>query len=211
MRRGLEDSGLACEAAADAESAESALNDAPQEFDIILLDVMLPGRSGWEFLERLRNGAHDTPVIFITARHGVAERVRGLHLGADDYILKPFAFEELLARIGAVLRRRKRTEVAVHDLVIDLERGTVEREGRRVDLSPREFAMLRVLLEAEGRTLSRKELLRAVWGYEFDPGTNLVDVLVARVRRRIDPSRKGIIETRRGQGYRMALAERILP
>jgi len=147
------------------------------------------------------------PVIFVTARRGVEDRIKGLRTGADDYILKPFEFDELLARIEAVLRRRQTIPVyELGDLRIDVARRIVERNGDRVELSPKEFDLLRTLAEAKGRTVSRVELLKVVWGITFDPETNVVDALIARLRRRIDRSGPPVIETVIGEGYRLAAA-----
>jgi two-component system copper resistance phosphate regulon response regulator CusR len=174
-------------------------------FDLILLDVMMPGRSGWDLLEELRGCGDATPVIFVTARHEVDERVRGLRLGADDYVIKPFDLAELLARIHAVLRRRGApTLVQVGDLRIDLVRRNVEDAGRRIELSALEFSLLRALAEAKGRVLSRRELLRQVWDIDFETGTNAVDVQVARLRRKIGKSGPLLVQTVVGQGYRLA-------
>jgi len=144
-------------------------------------------------------------VIFVTARRGVEDRVKGLRTGADDYLLKPFEFDELLARIEAVARRRAAVPVLVFgDLRIDVARRIVERAGERIDLSPKEFDLLRMLAEAKGRTVSRTELLNVVWGIRFDPETNVVDALVARLRRRVDRRGTPMIETVIGEGYRLA-------
>jgi len=199
ISRGLEESGIQCATAGDPDEAMLLLDE--QRFDLILLDVMMPGRSGWEFLEELRKDGDTTPVIFLTARQAVDERVKGLRLGADDYIIKPFEFSELLARIEAVVRRRPNLTVALGDLKLDLSKRTVERAGRRIDVSPQEFDLLRVLVEARGRVLSRAELLRDVWNIDFDPGTNVVQVQVARLRRKLEASGGPLIQTVVGQGY----------
>jgi DNA-binding response OmpR family regulator len=197
MQRGLEESGMSCEAASNGDEAWARLSAAGTgAFDLVLLDVMMPGSSGWEVLEKMRASGDATPVIFLTARHAVEERVKGLRLGADDYIIKPFDFSELLARIEAVRRRHMAAAPLVVDtLRIDLERRVVECHGVRIEMSPREFELLLALARAKGQALSRPELLKQVWGMDFDPGTNVVNVLVARLRRRIEPWAPGLIRT----------------
>ncbi len=205
VAKGLETHGIESVSASDGAEAlsvlERSLADRP---DLILLDVMMPGKTGMEFLEELRRRGYDLPVIFVTARRGVEDRVKGLRLGADDYILKPFEFDELLARIEAVIRRRQSVPVfEVGELRIDVARRIVERGGQRVELSPKEFDLLRTLAEARGRVVTRTELLKVVWGITFDPETNVVDALVARLRRRLDRAGASMIDTVIGQGYRL--------
>ena len=191
--------------AGDGAEAQRVLAAAgPVKPDLILLDVMMPGKSGLEFLEELRASGSDIPVIFVTARRAVEDRVSGLKRGADDYILKPFEFDELIARIEAVVRRRQSIPVfEIGNLRIDVARRVVERGGERIDLSPKEFDLLRTLAEARGRIVSRTELLSVVWGISFDPETNVVDALVARLRRRLDRTGPQMIETVIGEGYRL--------
>jgi two-component system copper resistance phosphate regulon response regulator CusR len=205
---GLRESGMQCEAAADAREALEILDRTRAEpFDVILLDVMMPGRDGWELLHDLREAGRETPVMFVTARDAVEERVKGLQLGADDYIIKPFAFDELLARIQAVVRRRQAMgPVEYSDLRIDLARRAVWRSGKPIDLSPREFDLLRVLLARRERVVSRPELLHEVWGIDFDPGTNVVDVHVARLRRKLERQGPPLVRTVRGEGYMLSEA-----
>jgi DNA-binding response OmpR family regulator len=144
-------------------------------------------------------------VIFVTARDSVEERVKGLSLGADDYIIKPFAFDELQARIAAVLRRRSALQTVEYaDLRIDLVRRSVWRAGRPIDLSPREFDVLRFLLSRSGRVVSRADLLREVWRISFDPGTNVVDVHIARLRRKLERQGPALLHTVRGEGYMLS-------
>ena len=209
IRRGLEESGIDCEVAAGPRAAEEILAGGQEHgIDLILLDVMMPQESGWDFLERLRAQGDETPVIFLTARHQVEERVKGLRLGAEDYVIKPFDFSELLARIEVVGRRRSEPGLLeVGDLRMDLHRRLVEREGVRIEMSPREFEVLHALAAARGQVLSRAELLHSVWGIDFDPGTNLVDVQIARLRRRVDRGGRPLIETVVGQGYRLSVPE----
>jgi two-component system OmpR family response regulator len=202
---GLKESGSECETAADGEAAMKLLEDPGRPpFDLILLDVMMPVQNGWELLHELRAHGRETPVIFVTARDAVEERVKGLKLGADDYIIKPFAFDELLARIDAVIRRRKTmASIEYADLKLDLARRAVMRAGKAVDLSPREFDLLRTLVTNHDRVMTRAELLHEVWGIDFDPETNVVDVHVARLRRKLDRLGKSLIHTVRGEGYKI--------
>jgi len=205
---GLVESGTECSTASDGESALALLGNDQRSFDLILLDVMLPAKTGWELLNDLRERGQETPVIFVTARDTVEERVKGLKLGADDYVIKPFAFSELLARIEVVIRRRRMLPpIEVRDLRLDLGKRAAYRSDHRIDLSPREFDLLLGLVRAEGRTLSRADLLRDVWGFEREPETNLVDVHIGRLRRKLDRYGTALIETVRGSGYRIAVKE----
>lgn len=202
LSRGLEHVGHDVRTAADGDEAERML--AAEPADLVLLDVMMPGRDGWQVLDDLRADGLETPVIFLTARDAVDERVRGLTAGADDYLSKPFAFEELAARIEAVARRREHLPtIECGPFRIDPGRRIVTLDGRRLELAPREFDLLLALARAHGRALGREELLREVWGIDFDPGTNTVDVHVARLRRRLAPRGKELIETEVGVGYRL--------
>ena len=202
MQEGLEENGVSCTVVSDVPQAEGLVSRG-EEYDLILLDVMMPKQLGWEFLEWLRSGGNRTPVIFVTARHAVDERVKGLKLGADDYIIKPFEFPELLARLEAVSRRHQdNAKLQIADLGIDFERRVVERAGRRIEMSPREYDLLLALVKARGKVIGRDELLRKVWDIDFDPGTNVVNVQVARLRRKIDlPGHTTLIHTVVGKGY----------
>jgi len=181
-------------------------------FDVVLLDVEMPGQSGWEFLDKVRAAGDETPVIFLTGHKTQEERVKGLRLGADDYITKPFDSRELLARLEAVVRRGKSLPVVVlGDLKINLGRRTVERNEQRIDLSPREFDVLWALVEARGGVVSRAELLRQVWGMDFDPGTKVVEVQIARLRSKIDRNAPPLIHTLVGEGYCIKLPEEVSP
>jgi len=205
LARGLRESGLACEAVGDALEAAEVLDGAGEGFDVILLDVMMPGPSGFDLLGELREKGDETPVIFLTARHEVEERVRGLRMGADDYIVKPFDLSELLARIEAVARRREAARIlTARGLRLDLDRRTVVLDGRDVIVTPQEFTLLRVLAEARGEPLSRAVLLRDVWDMDFDPQSNVVEVRIARLRRKLNLVSRPLIETVTGQGYRLA-------
>lgn len=203
MQKGLRESGLAVEVAESGERALELVERSPAgSFDLLLLDVMLPQSSGWEVLARLRQRGDPTPVIFLTARSAVEERVKGLKLGADDYVIKPFEFSELLARIEAVRRRHARpTRLELGPLQLDLERHAVTCRGVRIEMSPREFDLLLALGRARGRVVTREELLRTVWGMDFEPGTNVVNVLVARLRRRLEPWAPELVRTVVGAGY----------
>ena len=173
-------------------------------YDLVILDVMLPGRDGWQILETLRKHS-GTPVLFLTARDRVEDRVKGLELGADDYLVKPFAFMELLARIRTLLRRGQHREpdiLRVADLELDAIRRRVQRDGKRIDLTAKEFALLHLLMRRQGEVLSRAVIADQVWDMNFDSDTNVVDVAVRRLRAKIDdPFKAKLIHTVRGAGY----------
>jgi len=204
IRRGLAESGFDVDVAEDgARGLELASGGS---YDLLLLDVMLPEWDGFELLQRLRNEGVDTPALFLSARSGVADRVRGLNLGADDYLPKPFAFAELVARIRAVGRRATaesdegRLEIA--DALVDVTRHRVERGGREVDLTPKEFQIFEFLMRHAGQVVSRTMILERVWGYGFDPYSNLIDVHMNRLRRKIDRDQATrLIHTLKGVGY----------
>ncbi len=201
----LGDAGIEHEATASAEEALQALDSrGPDAYDVLLLDVEMPGRTGWELLQEVRERGHDVPVIFLTVREALEERVKGLELGADDYLVKPCQFEELRARLQAVVRRRNRAEVVrVGDLRLDLGLRKAEREGNTIDLSPREFELLTVLSRSAGSAVSRRELMRRVWGAEGETNTNVLEVHVWRLRRKLEQFGPPLIETVRGVGYRL--------
>lgn len=173
-------------------------------YDLIVLDVMLPLMDGWRVVQELRK-THDTPVLFLTAREDLADRIRGLELGADDYLVKPFAFAELVVRIRALLRRgpmRESERITVADLDIDVLRRRITRAGERIDLTAREFALLLFLAQRQGEVLSRSLIASQVWDMNFDSDTNVVDVAVRRLRAKIDdPYPQKLIHTLRGMGY----------
>lgn len=181
-------------------------------FDFILLDINLPDMSGFEVCAALRQSAVTTPIIMVTARDQVADRIRGLKGGADDYLPKPFAFEELLARMDAVKRRMERTQSAavqsdgsltVGDLHFDPRTMTLMRSGSPVQLTVKEMGVLRLLMESPGTVISRTEILRAVWGIEDDPLTNIVEVYLSRLRRKLHALGPPVVENVRGFGYRL--------
>ena len=176
-----------------------------RDYDLVLLDIMLPQRSGWEIVSQLRRGGHRVPVICLTARDSVEDRVRGLELGADDYVVKPFAFAELLARVRTVLRRGgagKAAATRIGELELDLARGRALRRGVELELTPGEFALLALLARRHGEVLSRAEIAREVWGMPQEPDSNAVDVAVRRLRAKVDePFGTRLIRTVRGVGY----------
>ncbi len=202
--KGLTESGMECAVAADGEDALKVLRE--RTFDLVLLDVNLPGLQGWDVLEAMHREGLGVPVIWVTARDALDERIRGLRMGGDDYIVKPFAFAELVARIHAVLRRRREhPRCRVGDLEIDYMETLATRDGEALDLTRTEFALLRHLAEKQGETVTRTELLQAVWGMGFDPGTNIVDVHIRRLRKKVDePFGSPMIHTVRGAGYALA-------
>jgi two-component system copper resistance phosphate regulon response regulator CusR len=205
LAKGLEESGHEPGQAADGEEALAILERGAPRYDLVLLDVMMPKLDGWQTLERLRGKPSTPPVVMLTARQELHERVQGLNLGADDYLIKPFAWSELLARIGAV-GRRTQSILACGDLEIDVRERTVSCSGVRIELSPREFALLGQLARQPGEVVARKQLLQAVWGIHFDPGTNVLDVTVSRLRRRLRHSREVQVVAVLGQGYRIELS-----
>lgn len=202
---GLKDSGMESEATADGESALRRLEEAgPGHFDLVLLDVSLPGSSGWELLEELRDKGREIPVIFVTGREGLDDRVRGLRMGADDYLVKPIELEELVARIEAVLRRRRElSNLVIGELCIDQARRRVSRAGESISLSPREYDLLLTLARAQGQVVERSTLLNEVWGGEPSTGSNVLDVNIGRLRRKVDSNGSNLIQTVTGQGYRL--------
>ena len=201
----LQHAGLQVEALESGNSALQRLGEVSEgPFDLLLLDVRMPLMSGWDLLLALRERGGELPVIVVSGEESVAERVRGLRMGADDYVTKPVEPEELLARIEAVVRRRRSlAPLDFGDLRVDPVRRRVERLGKRVDLSPKEYDLLLALVRAGGEVVARNELLREVWDMDFDPGTNLLDVHIGRLRRKVDGTGRPLIETVRGEGYRL--------
>lgn len=176
-----------------------------EPYDLIVLDVMLPSLDGWQVLQALRKAGHDTPVIFLTARDQVGDRVKGLELGADDYLVKPFSFAELLARVRTLLRRGKTTEpsiLKVADLELDLLKRRVQRAGERIDLTAKEFTLLELLMRRQGEVLPRSLIASQVWDMNFDSDTNVIEVAVRRLRAKVDDNfTPKLIRTVRGMGY----------
>ncbi|MEO7937502.1 MAG: heavy metal response regulator transcription factor [Burkholderiaceae bacterium] len=182
-------------------------------YDLIVLDVMLPGMDGWQVLKNLRTGGQETPVLFLTARDHVEDRVKGLELGADDYLVKPFSFSELLARVRTILRRgSKNTEVTIlkaADLELDLLRRRVTRAGKRIDLTAKEFGLLELLLRRQGEVLPRSLIASQVWDMNFDSDTNVIDVAIRRLRAKVDDAfEPKLLQTVRGMGYLLEPPER---
>ncbi len=201
LEKGLSESGYAVEVATDGE--EGLRLASTSAFDLVLLDVMLPRLDGWTVMEHLREVRKDLPVIFLTARDSVADRVRGLEL-ADDYLVKPFAFSELLARVRSVLRRNARAPelVRVGDLEVDVVRQRASRAGQVLTLTPKEFLLLSLLARRSGEVLSRTVLAQEVWDIGFETDTNIIDVAVRRLRAKVDdPFEEKLIHTIRGMGY----------
>jgi two-component system OmpR family response regulator len=208
VAQGLREAGFVVDVAATGpDGLRKALDGA---YDAAVIDVMLPGLDGLALIEQLRAKKVQTPVLILSARHTVDDRVKGLQAGGDDYLTKPFAFAELLARVQALLRRAggtpEVTRLVAGDLSLDLLSRKVERAGRALDLRPREFALLEYLMRHPGRVLSKTMILSQVWGYSFDPGTNVVDVLVSRLRDKVDEGfATRLIHTVRGAGYVLKL------
>ena len=177
-----------------------------EQYDLLVLDVMMPGLDGWQVLERVRSVDSEIPALFLTARDRVEDRVKGLELGADDYLIKPFAFSELLARVRSLLRRGNGTTVlttmAIEDLQLDLLKRRVERGGRRIDLTAKEFMLLELLLRRRGEVLSKSLIASKVWDINFDSDTNIIEVAIRRLRAKIDDDFSvKLIQTVRGMGY----------
>ena len=177
-----------------------------EAYDLAILDVMLPGMDGWAVLAGLRHAGKDNPVLFLTARDQVEDRVKGLELGADDYLVKPFAFSELLARVRTLLRRGGKVKSAeflgIADLELDLMRRRVNRAGQRIDLTAKEFALLELLLRRQGEVLPRSLIASQVWDMNFDSDTNVIEVAMRRLRAKVDDSfEPKLIRTVRGMGY----------
>ena len=203
LKQGLSEAGFTTDLARDGlDGLHLALSG---EYELLLLDVMLPGADGWQILQAVRRAGKELPVLFLTARDQVEDRVKGLELGADDYLVKPFAFSELLARVRTLLRRGKPREMEslrVADLELDLLRRRATRNGQRIDLTAREFSLLELLLRRQGEVLPRSLIASQVWDMNFDSDTNVVEVAVRRLRAKVDdPFPAKLIRTVRGMGY----------
>lgn len=203
--KGLSESGHEAGQAANGREALALLARGAPRYDLVLLDVMMPELDGWQTLARLRESFGRTPVVMLTARQELAERVQGLNLGADDYLIKPFAWSELLARIQAVARRAQ-APLRCGDLEIDVRERLVHCGKLRLELSAKEFMLLDHLAREPGKVVARKRLLDEVWGIDFDPTTNVLDVTISRLRRRLSCSKQVKIVAEPGEGYRIVLA-----
>jgi len=203
VKRGLEEQRWTVDLVADGEEGEALARSQP--YDLVVLDLRLPGRSGEQVLRNLRARGFEKPVLVLTAQDAVDAKVETLRAGADDYVTKPFAFEELLARVEALARRPRSIvspKITVADLVVDLDAREVSRAKQPIELTPKEFLVLEYLARHAGRVLSRTLITEYAWGYHFDPGTNIVDVVINHLRKKIDaPFDKKLITTVRGVGY----------
>jgi DNA-binding response OmpR family regulator len=205
VQKGLKEFGFAVDVIGRGDEALEIIFDNP--FDAIVLDIMLPGRDGLSILRALRERSNAIPVLILTARGEICEKVEGLDLGADDYLTKPVAIEELAARLRALIRRQTGENLVryrIQDLTLDVASRIARRGNRRIDLTGREFSLLECLMRAPGRVFTRTQLCQHVWEYQFDAGTNLVDVYIQRLRRKVDDSEPTkLIQTVRGAGYRI--------
>jgi two-component system copper resistance phosphate regulon response regulator CusR len=209
LARGLREHSFAVDAVGDGENA--VLNAVVHEYDVIVLDILMPRRDGLDVCRELRRRGHHTPILLLTARDAVEDRIVGLDAGADDYLTKPFAFGELLARIRALLRRGRTAlltpTIIIGDLEVDVRRQTARRGTRELSLTAKEYAFLEYLARNAGRVVSRTELATHVWDDNHDPASNLIDVYVSRLRRKIDgDAEPSLLQTRRGAGVMLAPA-----
>ncbi|MDK2992812.1 MAG: hypothetical protein PWP48_2045 [Clostridiales bacterium] len=199
----LNEEGYSIDTAEDGEEAQDFIETA--EYDCIILDIMLPAIDGLTILKRLRNNRVNTPVLILTAMDAIDDRVKGLDLGADDYLAKPFSFDELLARIRALLRRQvetRETVVTIADLALDTISHTVIRDGKNIELTAKEYSILEYMLKNKGRLLTRSQIADHVWNYDFDGNSNIVDVYIRYLRKKIDDNFDNkLIHTVRGSGY----------
>ncbi len=210
LRQGLREAGFVVDLA---QTGIDGLHLAEQgDFELVILDVMLPGLNGWQVLEALRKRGLNMPAMFLTAKDQVEDRVKGLELGADDYLVKPFSFAELLARVRTILRRGKssteNTTLKVADLELDLLRRRVSRAGKRIDLTAKEFGLLELLMRRQGEVLPRSLIASQVWDMNFDSDTNVIEVAMRRLRVKIDEGQEvKLIQTVRGMGYVLEMPE----
>jgi two-component system copper resistance phosphate regulon response regulator CusR len=203
LGKGLREAGYAVEIAEDGESGFAAANGT--HFDLLIVDVMLPKKDGWTVVAQLRQIGLNTPILFLTARDAVADRIKGLDLGADDYVVKPFAFPELLARVRTLLRRASAphpVQLRIRDLEIDTARQRATRAGKPLNLTPKEFLLLTHLVRCAGEVVSRQQITEQLWGGDFHTETNVVDVVIRRLRAKVDdPFPTKLVHTIRGVGY----------
>jgi len=202
IQEGLKAEGYQVEVAADGTSGERKARTG--DFDLILLDILLPKRNGFEVLQSLRRDGIRIPVLMLTARSATEDIVQGLDHGADDYLAKPFAFNELLARIRSLLRRdrRNQTVLRVGDLQLNTMTRKATRMGRSIELTAREYALLEFMMRNSQKLLTRQQLAKEIWGFDFDPGTNIIDVYINHLRKKIDQAvEKRLLHTVRGRGY----------
>ena len=210
LRQGLREAGFAVDLATTGpDGLHLALHTAP---DLVILDVMLPGMDGWQVLQRIRSGGQAMPVLFLTARDQIDDRGEGVELGADDYLVNPFSFAELLARVRTILRRGRSgtepTSLQVADLELDLLRRRVSRAGKRIDLTAKEFGLLELLMRRQGEVLPRSLIASQVWDMNFDSDTNVIEVAMRRLRAKVDDSfEPRLIQTVRGMGYVLEVPE----
>ena len=210
LQQGLTEAGFTVDRVVTGTDAlQQALSEA---YDLLILDVMMPGLDGWEVLRMVRAAGKEVPVLFLTARDGVDDRVKGLELGADDYLVKPFAFSELLARVRTLLRRGNsgsaQTTMKMADLEVDLLKRRATRNGKRIDLTAKEFSLLELLMRRRGEVLPKSLIASQVWDMNFDSDTNVIEVAIRRLRAKIDDDfAPKLIHTARGMGYMMDVPE----
>jgi DNA-binding response OmpR family regulator len=209
VRKGLRENGFNVDVLGNGDEAMEAILSTP--FDAVVLDIMIPGRDGLSIMRQAREKGCRVPILLLTARGSVNERIEGLNLGADDYMSKPFSVDELAARLRALVRRGTGESLnlyRVDDLILDTAKRTVRRRDRKIELTTREFALLEYMMRSPGRVFTRTQICEHVWDYQFDPGTNLVDVYIQRLRRKIDDAEPSkLIQTVRGTGYRIGAEE----